>query len=111
MTRTATSGAAGIDTVGSGAAEFGWLKGHGTENDFLLLPDHDGTRYPQLDPGWVAQLCDRRRGVGADGVLRVVRSDALGEAPPAGSAQPEWFMDYRNADGTLAQMCGNGIRV
>lgn len=86
--------------------EFAWFKGHGTENDFVLLPDHDGTVHGDLDPAFVAALCDRRRGIGADGVMRVIRAEALGHQSPA-----EWFMDYRNADGSLSQMCGNGIRV
>ncbi len=86
--------------------EFAWFKGHGTENDFVLLPDHDGSVHGDLDPAFVAALCDRRRGIGADGVMRVIRSAALGIDSPA-----PWFMDYRNADGSLSQMCGNGIRV
>lgn len=85
-----------------------FTKGHGTGNDFVVLPDPDG-RLP-LDPELVAALCDRRRGIGADGVLRVVRSakhpDAAGYAGEA-----EWFMDYWNADGSFAEMCGNGVRV
>jgi diaminopimelate epimerase len=85
---------------------FPWLKGHGTENDFVLLPDHDGTTHGDLDTAFVAALCDRRRGVGGDGVLRVIRSSALGLPSDA-----EWFMDYRNADGSVSEMCGNGIRV
>ncbi|EFQ83802.1 diaminopimelate epimerase [Aeromicrobium marinum DSM 15272] len=85
---------------------FSWLKGHGTENDFVLLPDHDGTVHGDLDPTFVAALCHRRRGIGADGVLRVVRSAATGLPSAA-----EWFMDYRNADGSTSEMCGNGIRV
>ena len=89
-----------------------WLKGHGTENDFLLLPDHTGQRYGDLDPGLVAGLCHRRRGVGADGVLRVIQSSAYADpAAQAASGEAEWFMDYRNADGSTAQMCGNGLRV
>ena len=83
-------------------------KGHGTENDFVLLPDPDGTL--DLTPARVAALCDRRRGLGADGVLRVVRWDALGDGP-APEPGVEWFMDYRNADGSVAEMCGNGVRV
>src|ERR1700735_2063519 len=72
-----------------------FVKGHGTENDFVVLPDYEG----DLDAHTVRALCDRRTGVGADGVLRVVR-DADGI-----------FMDYRNADGSIAETCGNGIRV
>ena len=83
-------------------------KGHGTENDFIVLPDPDGAL--DLTPNRVAALCDRRRGIGADGVLRVVRWAALAEGPmPADDV--EWFMDYRNADGSVAEMCGNGVRV
>jgi diaminopimelate epimerase len=85
-----------------------FAKGHGTGNDFVLLPDPDGRL--ALTPALVAELCDRRRGIGADGVLRVVRAakhpDAAGYAGEA-----EWFMDYWNADGSYAEMCGNGIRV
>jgi diaminopimelate epimerase len=83
-------------------------KGHGTENTFIVLPDPDGTL--DLTPRRVAALCDRNRGIGADGVLRVVRWAALAEGPmPADDV--EWFMDYRNADGSVAEMCGNGVRV
>lgn len=85
---------------------FAWLKGHGTENDFVLLPDHDGSVHGDLDPAFVAALCHRRRGLGADGVIRVVRAEAIGE-----TSAGEWFMDYRNADGSVSEMCGNGIRV
>jgi diaminopimelate epimerase len=89
-----------------------WLKGHGTENDFLLLPDPDGSVHGELDPALVAAVCDRRRGVGADGVLRVIRCDAYADpAARAAAGRAEWFMDYRNADGSTAQMCGNGLRV
>jgi diaminopimelate epimerase len=77
-----------------------FAKGHGTENDFVILPDPDDEI--DLSDGLVARLCDRRAGLGADGVLRAVRAGA----GPAG-----WFMDYRNADGSIAEMCGNGIRV
>ena len=95
-------------------AAYPFLKGHGTENDFVLLPDHDGTRHGALDPARVVALCDRRAGIGGDGVIRVVRTAALddGGAPAgAGSGGAEWFMDYRNADGSVSEMCGNGVRV
>lgn len=84
-----------------------FAKGHGTGNDFVILPDLGG----ELDvtPELVAVLCDRHFGVGADGVLRVVRAGAAG-ADADGQAA-EWFMDYRNSDGSVAEMCGNGIRV
>jgi len=85
-----------------------FLKGHGTENDFVLLPDHDGTVHGDLSPDRVRALCHRRAGIGGDGVLRVIRSAAI----DAGRGQAaEWFMDYRNSDGSLSEMCGNGIRV
>ena len=106
-----------------------FAKGHGTENDFVILVDPDGDQ--GLSAALAARLCDRRAGLGADGVLRAVRTEALGHqgvpgggpgghavgtangsAPGAQPAQfPEWFMDYRNSDGSPAEMCGNGVRV
>ncbi|MGH3794430.1 MAG: diaminopimelate epimerase [Pseudonocardiaceae bacterium] len=85
-----------------------FVKGHGTGNDFVLLPDPTGEL--ELTPSRVRALCDRHCGLGADGVLRVVPGVLVPDAPP-GSAPDEWFMDYRNADGSLAEMCGNGVRV
>ena len=85
-----------------------FAKGHGTENDFVVLPDPDGVL--DLTPARVAALCDRRRGLGADGVLRVVAWKALGDGPEPVPGVT-WFMDYRNADGSVAEMCGNGVRV
>lgn len=85
-----------------------FAKGHGTRNDFVLLPDTDGAL--QLTPDLVRALCDRRAGIGGDGVLRVVPTAKVEQvAHLAGAA--EWFMDYRNADGSTAEMCGNGVRV
>lgn len=85
-----------------------FAKGHGTGNDFVLLPDAEGTL--DLQPALVAAVCDRRRGIGADGVLRVVPTRWVPEAASM-AGQAAWFMDYRNADGSVAEMCGNGIRV
>ena len=88
-----------------------FLKGHGTENDFVLLPDPDGST-GEPAPDLVRALCDRHAGLGADGVIRVVRTDATDD-PTAVAARGEarWFMDYRKSDGSLSEMCGNGVRV
>lgn len=91
-----------------------FAKGHGTQNDFVVLPDLDAAL--SLTPAAVAALCDRRRGLGADGVLRVTTAGAaqaagVFERLPDGVAASDWYMDYRNADGSIAQMCGNGVRV
>lgn len=90
--------------ISSRFAEATVLKGHGTENDFVLLVDTENRFNPT--PAEVAELCNRHSGIGADGLLRVVRSADLDEP-----SQAEWFMDYRNADGSVAEMCGNGTRV
>ena len=71
--------------------------GHGTENDFLII--FDPNEEIVLTSVQVANICNRAGGIGADGVIRITRPDG------------KWFMDYRNADGSLAEMCGNGIRV
>ncbi len=127
-----------------------FAKGHGTENDFVILPDPDGEL--DLTPALVRRLCDRRAGIGADGVLRIVEVEVLAAAliesgpgafrasgpvsdlltsaaasalafpaaiaeagapvgEPPGRLAARWFMDYRNADGSVAEMCGNGVRV
>ncbi|GHF49017.1 diaminopimelate epimerase [Streptomyces griseosporeus] len=85
-----------------------FLKGHGTENDFVIVPDPENAI--DLPPAAVAALCDRRAGIGGDGLLHVVRSAAHPEARHM-AAEAEWFMDYRNGDGSVAEMCGNGVRV
>ncbi|MFC5854117.1 diaminopimelate epimerase [Streptomyces chlorus] len=85
-----------------------FLKGHGTENDFVIVPDPENAI--DLPPASVAALCDRRAGIGGDGLLHVVRSAAHPEARHL-AAEAEWFMDYRNGDGSIAEMCGNGVRV
>ncbi|MDN8548393.1 diaminopimelate epimerase [Microbacterium sp. NM3R9] len=90
-------------------ATLAFTKGHGTGNDFVILADPDGAL--ELGDAQIAALCDRHVGIGADGLLRVVRSSAIPEGADAASAGAEWFMDYRNADGSKAEMCGNGTRV
>ena len=83
-----------------------FAKGHGTRNDFVLVTDADDAR-PLTDDD-VRFLADRRSGIGGDGVLRAVRARHV----PGWDGDPDlWFMDYRNADGSIAEMCGNGVRV
>jgi diaminopimelate epimerase len=96
----------GVST--SQTSPIAFLKGHGTENDFVIVPDPDNT--VDLPAPVVAKLCDRRAGIGGDGLLHVVRSAEHPEAR-AMADEAEWFMDYRNADGSIAEMCGNGVRV
>jgi diaminopimelate epimerase len=88
-----------------------FTKGQGTGNDFVLFADPDGE--VDLTPGQLAAISDRHFGIGADGVLRAVRSRNIPEGAAALAEEPdaEWFMDYHNADGSVAEMCGNGIRV
>jgi len=84
------------------------LKGHGTGNDFVLVPDPDAAI--ELTAAQVRALADRRTGIGADGVLRVVPTAACPEVAEQADVA-RWFMDYRNGDGSVAEMCGNGARV
>lgn len=72
-------------------------KAHGTGNDFVVIGDPDDTI--DVDPELVRALCSRHFGVGADGLIRITRGKS-----------GNWFMDYRNSDGSVAEMCGNGIR-
>lgn len=97
-----------IEHVSTAAQPITFLKGHGTENDFVIIPDPEGRL--ELTEAAVAALCDRRAGLGGDGLLRIVRSVAHPEARGMAEAA-EWFMDYRNSDGSIAEMCGNGVRV
>ena len=90
-------------------ATLAFTTGHGTGNDFVVVSDPDGEL--DLSGDQVAILCDRHFGIGADGLLRVVRSAAIPEGAEAAASGAEWFMDYRNADGSKAEMCGNGTRV
>ena len=114
-THASETGNAGATATGTIA----FVKGHGTENDFVIVTDAGAAL--DLTESLVAALCDRRAGVGGDGLLRVARAGALVEAgvldalPHAGRPDEvradDWFMDYRNADGSIAEMCGNGVRV
>ena len=91
-----------------GALHF--TKGHGTENDFVLVADLDGTH--DVTAEQVRRLADRRAGIGGDGVIRVVPTEkAADQHVRDQGARARWFMDYRNADGGAAEMCGNGTRV
>ena len=92
-------------------AELHFTKGHGTGNDFILFADPDGK--VNLTPEHIRSLCDRHFGIGADGIIRAVRSRNLpdGAAALEEDDAAEWFMDYHNSDGTVSEMCGNGIRV
>ncbi|MBK8459414.1 MAG: diaminopimelate epimerase [Micropruina sp.] len=83
-----------------------FAKGHGTKNDFVLLTDEHDTLAPT--DAQVRFLCDRRAGIGGDGLLRAVRARHI----TGWQGDPDvWFMDYRNADASVAEMCGNGLRV
>jgi diaminopimelate epimerase len=83
-----------------------FTKGHGTENDFVVLLDRESML--EVGPAEVRFICDRRAGIGADGLLRAVLAKHVDGWDGDGAL---WFMDYRNADGSIAEMCGNGIRV
>ena len=87
-----------------------FTKGHGTENDFVLVADLDGTH--EVTAEQVRLLADRRAGIGGDGVIRVVSTAMAAEQSVRDQGgRARWFMDYRNADGSAAEMCGNGARV
>jgi diaminopimelate epimerase len=92
-------------------ADLQFTKGQGTGNDFVLFADPAGET--DLTDTQVQALCDRHFGIGADGTIRAVLSSRIPEGQAALDEDPdaEWFMDYRNADGSPAEMCGNGIRV
>ncbi|OFI36687.1 diaminopimelate epimerase [Arthrobacter sp. SW1] len=86
-------------------------KGHGTGNDFVLIADPQDEHL--ITPEQVAALCNRHLGIGGDGLIRAVPSRFLPEGREILESEPaaEWFMDYRNGDGSLSEMCGNGVRV
>lgn len=88
-----------------------FTKGHGTGNDFVLFLDPEGE--VELTSAQIAKICDRHFGIGADGLIRVIKSKNLQAGAAVLAEEPEatWFMDYYNADGSVAEMCGNGTRV
>ncbi len=88
-----------------------FTKGHGTGNDFILVLDEHGQI--EISAEQVALMCDRHFGIGADGLIRVTPTAKSPEVSDLLELEPgaKWFMDYRNADGSKAEMCGNGIRV
>ncbi|MEI6217098.1 MAG: diaminopimelate epimerase [Actinomycetes bacterium] len=71
--------------------------GHGTENDFVLI--YDPADQITITADQIKRICNRATGIGADGIIRITKENN------------QWFMDYRNSDGSVAEMCGNGIRV
>jgi diaminopimelate epimerase len=110
----ATGAQAAVPEAARGLAALQGLafaKGHGTGNDFVLVADPDGVR--EIGRDEAAMLCNRHHGIGADGLIRAVPSRFLPEGQALLEQDPraEWFMDYRNADGSLSEMCGNGVRV
>lgn len=88
-----------------------FAKAQATGNDFVMIADPEGAL--ELGPETVARLCDRTFGIGGDGLIRAIRSERLEEGRILLGARPEaeWFMDYRNGDGSIAEMCGNGVRA
>lgn len=114
---TTTETASGTAAAQEAPSVFGelsgmeFLKGHGTGNDFVLVADPEGQLL--LGDDVVRLACDRHRGIGGDGFIRIIRSAALPEGRELLEQDPsaEWFMDYRNGDGSIAEMCGNGVRV
>lgn len=91
--------------------QLNFTKGHGTGNDFVLFLDPEGEI--NLTQGQIAKICDRHFGIGADGLIRVINSQNLSAGAASLKEEPQaiWFMDYYNADGSTAEMCGNGTRV
>jgi diaminopimelate epimerase len=83
-----------------------FAKGHGTQNDFVLIQDRESMLH--IGVREVRAICDRHTGIGADGLLRAVKAKHIEGWDGDGEL---WFMDYRNADGSIAEMCGNGLRV
>lgn len=89
-------------------------KAHATGNDFVVYLDEDGTHEPTADE--VRFLCDRHFGIGGDGLIRLAHPQAVSDVnerqiADCAAGDADWFMDYRNADGSLAEMCGNGTRA
>ena len=89
-------------------------KAHATGNDFVVYLDEDGTHEPTADE--VRFLCDRHFGIGGDGLIRLAHPQAVSEVnerqiADCAAGDADWFMDYRNADGSLAEKCGNGTRA
>ena len=86
-------------------------KAHATGNDFVVYLDEDGTHEPTADE--VRFLCDRHFGIGGDGLIRLAHPQAVSDVnerqiADCAAGDADWFMDYRNADGSLAEMCGSG---
>lgn len=85
------------------------IKGHGTGNDFILMLDTYNKIF--LNPDLIISICNRYKGIGADGFIRAVKTSNIKGLKGVNEEKDLWFMDYYNADGKKAEICGNGIRV
>jgi diaminopimelate epimerase len=76
-----------------------FTKMNGAGNDFVLIDNR--AQSIKLSPEQIVRLCDRHRGVGADGAIVFV---------PSKSGKADWAWDFYNNDGSVGEMCGNGAR-
>lgn len=77
-----------------------FVKYHGAGNDFIMIDDLEGRYGDLLNQEWIANACDRRFGIGADGLILLQK----------GANGADFFMKYYNADGRTSSFCGNGGR-
>ena len=89
-------------------AELAFVKGHGTANDFIVYNNENAEAALSIEQ--VVAVCNRRSGLGADGTIGAVRTKNI-ELAGIDHTDATWFMDHQNADGSYAEMCGNGARV
>src|SRR5688572_17186524 len=77
-----------------------FVKYHGAGNDFILIDDREGKWGDRISNDWEANVCHRRFGIGADGLILL----------QAGTEDADFFMKYYNSDGNTSTFCGNGGR-